>query len=63
MVAITPEHYNRIARLLQHGITPKLTFDIQTETYKNDQMGFNEPVSSCIGHGARGIKLARAGSA
>ena len=41
MVAITPEHYNRIARLLQHGITPKLTFDIQTETYKNDQMGFN----------------------
>jgi carboxypeptidase Q len=41
MAAITPEHYNRIARLLLHGITPKLTFDIQTETYKNDQMGFN----------------------
>ncbi len=41
MVAITPEHYNRVVRLLEHGITPKLTFDIQTETYKNDQMGFN----------------------
>lgn len=41
MAAITPEHYNRIARLIQHGITPKLTFDIQTETYKDDQMGFN----------------------
>jgi hypothetical protein len=41
MVAITPEHYNRVARLLQHGISPKLTFDIETETYKNDQMGFN----------------------
>jgi hypothetical protein len=41
MAAITPEHYNRIARLIQHGITPKLTFDIQTATYKDDQMGFN----------------------
>jgi carboxypeptidase Q len=41
MVAITPEHYNRIARLIQHGMAPKLTFDIQTETYKSDQMGFN----------------------
>jgi carboxypeptidase Q len=41
MVAITPEHYNRIARLIQHGMAPKLTFDIQTEIYKNDQMGFN----------------------
>jgi carboxypeptidase Q len=41
MVAITPEHYNRIARLIQHGMSPKVTFDIQTETDKNDQMGFN----------------------
>jgi hypothetical protein len=41
MAAITPEHYNRIARLLQHGLTPRLTFDIETETYKDDQMGFN----------------------
>jgi hypothetical protein len=41
MVAITPEHYNRVARLLQHGMTPKLTFDIEATTYKDDQMGFN----------------------
>lgn len=41
MVAITPEHYNRVVRLLQHGFTPKLTFDIETTTYKDDQMGFN----------------------
>ncbi|MFC5862290.1 M28 family peptidase [Acidicapsa dinghuensis] len=41
MAAITPEQYNRICRLLEHGITPKLTFDIQTEYQKDDQMGFN----------------------
>ena len=41
MAAITPEQYNRIVRLLQHGITPKLTFDIQTEYQKDDLMGFN----------------------
>ncbi len=41
MAAITPEQYNRIARLLQHGDTPKLTFDIATEYQKDDVMGFN----------------------
>jgi carboxypeptidase Q len=41
MVAITPEHYNRIARLIEHHMSPKVTFDIQAETYKTDQMGFN----------------------
>jgi carboxypeptidase Q len=41
MVAVTPEQYNRICRLLQHGITPKLTFDIETEYQKDDEMGFN----------------------
>lgn len=41
MAAITPEHYNRIARLLEHGMKPKLQFDIQTEYAKDDQMGFN----------------------
>ncbi len=41
MAAITPEHYNRIARLIQHDLHPKLTFDIQTETYTKDPMGFN----------------------
>ena len=41
MAAITPEQYNRICRLLQHGTTPKLTFDIETEYQKDDVMGFN----------------------
>ncbi len=41
MAAITPEQYNRICRLLQHGTIPKLTFDIQTEYQKDDLMGFN----------------------
>jgi carboxypeptidase Q len=41
MAAITPEQYNRICRLLQHGIAPKLTFDIDTEYQKDDLMGFN----------------------
>ncbi len=41
MVAVTPEHYNRIARLIQHGMTPRVTFDIEATTYKDDPMGFN----------------------
>ncbi|QMV17423.1 M28 family peptidase [Granulicella sp. 5B5] len=41
MAAITPEQYNRVVRLIQHGITPKLTFDIQTEYQKKDLMGLN----------------------
>jgi carboxypeptidase Q len=41
MVAITPEQYNRVVRLLQHGEKPKLTFDIQVDYQKDDQMGFN----------------------
>lgn len=41
MAAITPEQYNRIARLIEHGITPKLTFDIETEYQKDDQYAFN----------------------
>lgn len=41
MAAITPEHYNRIARLLQHGFTPKLTFDIEATTYTDNPYGFN----------------------
>jgi len=31
MVAVTPEHYNRVVRLLQHGIPVKLEFDIKTQ--------------------------------
>ncbi len=40
MVAVTPEQYNRIVRLLQHGITPKLTFDIAVD-YQHDQDAYN----------------------
>ena len=41
MVAITPEQYNRIVRLLQHGTTPKLTFDVAVEYQKDDLNAFN----------------------
>ena len=41
IVAIAAEQYNRIVRLLQHNITPKLTFDIQVEYQKDDQNAFN----------------------
>ncbi|HEY4358788.1 MAG TPA: M28 family peptidase [Acidobacteriaceae bacterium] len=41
IVAISAEQYNRIIRLLQHNITPKLTFDIQVDYQKDDQNGFN----------------------
>ena len=41
MVAITPEQYNRICRLLQHNVVPRLTFDIAAEYQTQDRMGFN----------------------
>jgi len=41
LVAIGAEHYNRIVRLLQHNITPKLTFDIQVEYQKDNLNAFN----------------------
>ena len=40
-VAITPEHYNRIARLLQHNIPVKLEFDIRTEFIGANENSFN----------------------
>ena len=41
IVAIGAEQYNRVVRLLQHGVTPKLTFDVQVEYQKEDQNAFN----------------------
>jgi carboxypeptidase Q len=41
MVAVTPEQYNRVVRLLQHGTVPKLTFDIQVDYQKDDLNAFN----------------------
>jgi hypothetical protein len=41
IVAIGAEQYNRLVRLLQHGITPKLNFDIAVDYQKDDQNAFN----------------------
>jgi carboxypeptidase Q len=41
MVAVTPEQYNRIVRLLQHGTVPKLTFDVAVDYQKADQNSIN----------------------
>jgi carboxypeptidase Q len=41
IVGVTPEQYNRVARLLQHGEKPKLSFDIEVEYQKDDTNGFN----------------------
>jgi hypothetical protein len=40
-VALTPEHYNRIARLVQHNIPVKLEFDIRAEFLGGDENSFN----------------------
>jgi len=39
--AITPEHYNRIARLLQHQIPVKLQFNIQNQFFDDNQDSVN----------------------
>ena len=41
MVALTPEHYNRIARLVAHKIPVKLQFDIQAEFLGGPEESFN----------------------
>jgi len=40
-VALTPEHYNRIARLVQHNIPVKLEFDIRAEFLGGNDNSFN----------------------
>ena len=40
-VAITPEHYNRISRLLRHKVPVKLAFNIQNEIVDQNQDSFN----------------------
>jgi carboxypeptidase Q len=35
-VALTPEHYNRIARLMDHKIPVKLQFNIKNEVFENN---------------------------
>jgi len=41
MVAVTPEHYNRVVRLLQHHIPVKLEFDIQARFIDSPTDSFN----------------------
>ena len=41
MVAVTPEHYNRIVRLMQHKIPVKLEFDIQARFIDSPTDSFN----------------------
>ncbi len=40
-VALTPEHYNRIARLMQHKIPVKLEFNIKNEFYDDNRDSLN----------------------
>lgn len=40
-VAMMPEQYNRIARLIQHNIPVKLEFNIQNEFFNDDPNSFN----------------------
>ena len=41
IVAMSAEQYNRLVRLVQHGITPKLNFDISVDDQKEDQNAFS----------------------
>jgi carboxypeptidase Q len=40
-VALTPEHYNRIARLMDHKIPVKLSFNIQTQVFEDNTDSVN----------------------
>ncbi|HWY49620.1 MAG TPA: M20/M25/M40 family metallo-hydrolase [Bryobacteraceae bacterium] len=41
MVAVTPEHYNRIMRLMEHKIPVKLEFDIKAQFIESPTDSFN----------------------
>ncbi len=36
-IVLAAEHYNRIARLLDHKLSVKLTFDVKAQFYEDDQ--------------------------
>src|SRR5258708_7169686 len=40
-VALTPEHYNRIARLMEHNIPVKLQFNIQNQIFEDEPDSVN----------------------
>lgn len=40
-IAMATEDYNRLARMIGHGITPKMTVNIQAQYNDDDLMGYN----------------------
>ncbi|MBC7899602.1 MAG: M20/M25/M40 family metallo-hydrolase [Saprospiraceae bacterium] len=40
-ITIATEDYNRILRMINLGVTPKMTIDIQTQYHDEDLMGYN----------------------
>jgi len=40
-IVLSAEHYNRIARLLEHKLPVKLTFDVKAQFYDDDPASFN----------------------
>jgi len=40
-IVLAAEHYNRIARLLEHKLPVKLTFDVKAQFYDDDPSSFN----------------------
>jgi carboxypeptidase Q len=39
VMVLTPESYNRVVRLLEHGLAPRLTLDVQVKVERNDAPG------------------------
>lgn len=40
-MTMATEDYNRLVRMIQQGVKPKMTVDIQTQYYDEDLMGYN----------------------
>lgn len=40
-ITMANEDYNRLARLIRQGVTPKMTVDIQAQFHDEDKMGYN----------------------
>ncbi len=40
-ITMATEDYNRIIRMIQNGVKPKMTIDIQAQYYDEDLMGYN----------------------
>lgn len=40
-IALTPEHYNRLVRLMDHGITPRIQFEVKAEVIEKEQESWN----------------------